>query len=116
VREAGRYNKELGGACRCWLRLCHGLLPYIYIAVREYHDTELQVTRGLYLECHSAPASDQFDEYFFGPRLRGTQSRMSGGNSMGVARRTKNFQFSATGRFFAVSVAPSTPLFFEGLV
>ncbi len=68
-RRPDDYDDELGGACRHWLRVRHGLLPYLYTAMRQYHDTGLPVTRGLYLEDPRNPAAYRFDEFFFGPDL-----------------------------------------------
>jgi hypothetical protein len=68
-RRPDDYDDELNGACRHWLRVRHSLMPYLYSAVREFHETGIPVTRGLYLEDPTNPEAYRFDEFFFGPDL-----------------------------------------------
>jgi alpha-glucosidase len=63
------YDSEVGGACRHWLRVRHRLLPYLYTAAREYHDTGLPLTRGLFLLDPENPAAYRWDQYWCGPAL-----------------------------------------------
>ncbi len=68
-RRPDDYDVALGGACRHWLRVRHSLLPYLYTAMREYHDTGLPLTRGLFLLEPQNDAAYRFDEFHFGPAL-----------------------------------------------
>lgn len=63
------YDSLAGGACRKWLRVRHSLLPYIYTVARDYYDTGLSPTRGLFIEEPENPAAYRFDAYYFGPSL-----------------------------------------------
>jgi len=63
------YDSEVGGACRKWLRIRHSLLPYIYTTAREYYETGLAPTRGLFIENPENSESYRFDEFYFGNDL-----------------------------------------------
>jgi alpha-glucosidase (family GH31 glycosyl hydrolase) len=52
-----------------WLRLRNSLLPYIYSAARQHHETGLPLVRGLYLERPDDERSYRFDEFLFGDAL-----------------------------------------------
>ncbi|MFW6367251.1 MAG: TIM-barrel domain-containing protein, partial [bacterium] len=63
------YDSELGGACRHWLRIRHSLLPYIYTAARQYYETGIPITRGLFLDEPDNPKAYRWDEYKFGDAM-----------------------------------------------
>lgn len=68
-RRPDDYDGELEGACRRWLRVRHSLLPYLYTANREFHETGLPATRGMFLEEPENPDAYRFDQFYFGPDI-----------------------------------------------
>jgi alpha-glucosidase len=61
------HNTMVEPICRKYLELRYRLLPYLYTAVRESHDTGMPIMRALWLH-HSddAPAIARGDEYLWG--------------------------------------------------
>jgi alpha-glucosidase (family GH31 glycosyl hydrolase) len=61
------HNPDVEPVCRKYLELRYRLMPYLYSAVRESHETGLPVMRALWLH-HSddAAASARGDEYLWG--------------------------------------------------
>jgi len=68
-RQPWDYDEAAGGAARRWLRVRNSLLPYVYSAAREHHETGMPLVRGLFLNDPANPASYRYDEYLFGPDL-----------------------------------------------
>lgn len=68
-RRPDDYDAELDGACRHWLRVRHSLLPYIYTAMRQHHETGIPLVRGMFLEEPENPDAYRFDQYYFGPDM-----------------------------------------------
>jgi alpha-glucosidase/alpha-D-xyloside xylohydrolase len=64
------HNKAVEPICRKYLELRYRLLPYLYTAVRESHDTGMPIMRALWLH-HSgeAAAITRGDEYLWGRDL-----------------------------------------------
>jgi alpha-glucosidase/alpha-D-xyloside xylohydrolase len=63
-------NPEVEKVCRQYLELRSRLMPYLYTAIREMHDTGLPVIRALWLHHPDDPtAVARGDEYLFGPNL-----------------------------------------------
>ena len=60
-------NSETEAACRKYLELRYRLLPYLYTAVRETHETGLPIMRALWLHYPDDPvAAARGDEYLWG--------------------------------------------------
>jgi alpha-glucosidase (family GH31 glycosyl hydrolase) len=61
------HNPEVEPICRKYLYLRYRLLPYLYTAVREAHDTGLPIMRALWLHYpEDRRAVEQGDEYLWG--------------------------------------------------
>jgi alpha-glucosidase/alpha-D-xyloside xylohydrolase len=61
------HNSQVEPICRKYLELRYRLLPYLYTAVRETHDTGLPIMRALWLHYpHDATAVARGDEYLWG--------------------------------------------------
>ncbi|HEV2351581.1 MAG TPA: TIM-barrel domain-containing protein [Terriglobia bacterium] len=61
------HNPEVEPICRKYLELRYRLLPYLYAAVREAHDTGLPIMRALWLHFpDDAAATGRADEYLWG--------------------------------------------------
>jgi alpha-glucosidase (family GH31 glycosyl hydrolase) len=63
------YDEDVKGACRRWLRVRHSLLPYFYTAAREFTDTGIPLTRGLFIYQPDCAEAYRFDEFYCGPDL-----------------------------------------------
>lgn len=60
-------NPEIEPICRKYLELRYRLMPYLYTAVREAHDTGLPIMRALWLHYPAdARAVERGDEYLWG--------------------------------------------------
>jgi alpha-glucosidase len=60
-------NPEIEVICRKYLELRYRLLPYLYTAVRETHETGLPIMRALWLHYADDPvAAGRGDEYLWG--------------------------------------------------
>ena len=60
-------NAEVEPICKKYLELRYRLLPYLYTAVRETHDTGLPIMRALWLHYADDPfAAARGDEYLWG--------------------------------------------------
>jgi alpha-glucosidase len=70
VDPAELHNTTVEPVCRKYLELRYRLLPYLYTAVRESHDTGMPIMRALWLH-HSddAAAVGRGDEYLWGRDL-----------------------------------------------
>ncbi len=68
-RQPWDYDGRLRGAAKRWLQVRNSLLPYIYTAAREHHDTGVPIVRGLFLDEPQERASYRFDQYLFGPSM-----------------------------------------------
>lgn len=67
---ADLHNPAVEPVCRKYLDLRYRLLPYLYAAVREAHDTGLPIMRALWLHYPDDPrAVERNDEYLWGPSL-----------------------------------------------
>ena len=61
------HNAAVEPICRQYLELRYRLMPYLYTAVREAHDSGLPVMRGLWLHYPDDPAAvARGDEYLWG--------------------------------------------------
>jgi alpha-glucosidase (family GH31 glycosyl hydrolase) len=61
------HNTEVEPICRKYLELRYRLMPYLYTAVRESHDTGMPIMRALWLHHPTdAVAAARGDEYFWG--------------------------------------------------
>jgi alpha-glucosidase (family GH31 glycosyl hydrolase) len=61
------HNPDVEPICRKYLELRYRLLPYLYTAVREGHETGLPIMRALWLHYpHDANAVKRGDEYLWG--------------------------------------------------
>jgi alpha-glucosidase (family GH31 glycosyl hydrolase) len=64
------HNPDVEPICRKYLELRYRLLPYLYTAVREAHDTGLPVMRALWLHYPDDPAAvARGDEYLYGREI-----------------------------------------------
>ncbi|MGH9447441.1 MAG: TIM-barrel domain-containing protein, partial [Terriglobia bacterium] len=64
------HDSRVEPICRKYLDLRYRLLPYLYMAVREAHDSGLPIMRALWLHYPDDPrAVERDDEYLWGPRL-----------------------------------------------
>jgi alpha-glucosidase (family GH31 glycosyl hydrolase) len=64
------HNPDVEPICRKYLELRYRLLPYLYTAVREAHDTGLPVMRALWLHYADDPAAvARGDEYLYGREI-----------------------------------------------
>jgi len=64
------HNPDVEPICRKYLELRYRLLPYLYTAVRESHETGLPIMRALWLHCpQDADAAKRDDEYLWGRSL-----------------------------------------------
>lgn len=64
------HNPEVERICREYLELRYRLLPYLYTAARECHDTGMPLMRALWLHYPNDPAAvARGDEYLWGPDL-----------------------------------------------
>jgi alpha-glucosidase (family GH31 glycosyl hydrolase) len=68
-RRPWDYDMTLRGAARRWLRVRNSLLPYIYTAAREHHDSGVPLVRGLFLDDPGNRDAYRFDQYMFGPHV-----------------------------------------------
>ena len=60
-------NEKVEPICRKYLELRYRMMPYIYSAVRETHETGMPVIRALWLHYpDDAQAVTRADEYLFG--------------------------------------------------
>jgi alpha-glucosidase len=67
VDPAELKNPEVEKVCRKYLELRSRLMPYLYTAIREMHDTGLPIIRALWLHHpDDAVAIARGDEYFWG--------------------------------------------------
>jgi alpha-glucosidase/alpha-D-xyloside xylohydrolase len=63
-------NAKVEPICRKYLELRYRLMPYLYTAVRECHDTGLPIMRALWLHApDDAAAVARGDEYMWGPDM-----------------------------------------------
>jgi alpha-glucosidase len=63
-------NEQVEPICRKYLELRSRLMPYLYTAVRECHDTGLPIVRALWLhDPTDAAAIARGDEYLWGPDM-----------------------------------------------
>jgi alpha-glucosidase/alpha-D-xyloside xylohydrolase len=61
------HNAEVEPICRKYLELRYRLLPYLYTAVRETHDTGMPIMRALWLHYPDDPAAvARGDQYLWG--------------------------------------------------
>jgi alpha-glucosidase (family GH31 glycosyl hydrolase) len=61
------HNAAVEPICRTFLELRYRLMPYLYTAVREAHDTGMPIVRGLWLHYpHDREAVASGDEYLWG--------------------------------------------------
>ncbi len=71
--SGSRHPWDYGAAnlaiARKWLGLRNSLLPYIYGAARQHHDTGLPIVRGLFLQHPTDRQAYRFDEFYFGDAL-----------------------------------------------
>lgn len=64
------FNPEVEPICRKYLDLRYRLLPYLYTAVRESHDTGMPIMRALWLQyADDIKAVQRGDEYLWGRDL-----------------------------------------------
>jgi glycosyl hydrolase family 31/uncharacterized protein DUF5110 len=64
------HNPHVEPICKKYLELRYRLMPYLYTAVRETHDTGLPVMRALWLHYpHDRLAASRGDEYLWGRDL-----------------------------------------------
>src|SRR5207248_1879623 len=64
------HNADVEPICRKYLELRYRLLPYLYTAVRESHETGLPIMRALWLHCpQDAIAVERGDEYLWGGNI-----------------------------------------------
>lgn len=68
-RQPWDYDDAEGRAARRWLELRNSLLPYLYTAAREHHETGVPLVRGLFLDLPADRAAYRYDQYLFGPAL-----------------------------------------------
>lgn len=79
------HNAEVEPICRKYLELRYRLLPYLYTAVRESHDTGLPVMRALWLHYpHDENAVRRGDEYLWGGHILVAPVTEKGATSRGV--------------------------------
>lgn len=64
--DYGEYAEKIAAR---WLRLRNSLVPYVYTAAREHHDTGVPIVRGLFLDRPNDESAYRFDEFLFGPSL-----------------------------------------------
>jgi alpha-glucosidase (family GH31 glycosyl hydrolase) len=64
--DYGNANLEIA---RKYLQLRHSLMPYLYSAARQAHESGLPLARGLYLDHPREEACYRFDEYILGDAL-----------------------------------------------
>jgi alpha-glucosidase/alpha-D-xyloside xylohydrolase len=70
VDPAELHNPEVEPICRKYLELRYRLMPYLYTAVRESHDSGMPIMRSLWLHHPDDPAAvARGDEYLWGPHL-----------------------------------------------
>lgn len=70
VDPAEMHNAAVEHICRQYLELRYKLLPYLYTAVRESHDTGMPIMRALWLHHpNDAAAVSRGDEYLWGRDL-----------------------------------------------
>ena len=70
VDPAELHNASVEPICRQYLELRYRLLPYLYTAVRECHDTGMPIMRALWLHAPDDPAAvSRGDEYLWGPDM-----------------------------------------------
>ena len=63
-------NRDVEPICRRYLELRYRLMPYLYTAVREAHDTGMPIMRALWLHAPDDPVGvARGDEYFWGPDI-----------------------------------------------
>jgi alpha-glucosidase/alpha-D-xyloside xylohydrolase len=63
-------NRDVEPICRRYLELRYRLMPYLYTAVRETHDTGMPIMRALWLHAPDDPiAVARGDEYLWGPDI-----------------------------------------------
>jgi len=61
------HNKDVEAISRKYLELRYRLMPYLYTAVRESHDTGMPIMRAMWLHHpHDAVAVARGDQYFWG--------------------------------------------------
>lgn len=64
------HNKQVEPICRKYLELRYRLLPYLYTAVREAHDTGMPIMRAMWLHYpDDAAAIARGDQYMWGPDM-----------------------------------------------
>ena len=64
------HNPDVERICRKYLELRYQLLPYLYTAVREAHDTGVPIMRAMWLHFPDDPiAVARGDQYMWGPDL-----------------------------------------------
>jgi alpha-glucosidase len=70
IDPAELHNASVEPICRKYLELRYRLMPYLYTAVRECHDSGLPIMRALWLHApDDAAAVMRGDEYLWGPDL-----------------------------------------------
>lgn len=70
VDPAELHNAEVESVCRTYLELRYRLMPYLYTAVRESHDSGMPIMRSLWLHHPDDPAAvARGDEYLWGPHV-----------------------------------------------
>ena len=65
--EANLHNAAVEPICRQYLNLRYQLLPYLYAAVRESHDTGMPIMRAMWLHyADDAQSTERGDQYLWG--------------------------------------------------
>ena len=63
------YGERIERNATRWLRIRHSLLPHLYTAARQHHDTGVPLVRGMFLDAPGDERSYRFDQYFLGENL-----------------------------------------------
>jgi alpha-glucosidase/alpha-D-xyloside xylohydrolase len=70
VSPAEMRNPQVESICRKYLELRYRLMPYLYTAVRECHDTGMPIMRAMWLHApDDARAAGRGDQYMWGPDI-----------------------------------------------
>ena len=68
--ESELHNAAVEPICKTFLELRYRLMPYLYTAVRECHDTGLPIIRAMWLHAPGdAAAVNRGDQYMWGPDM-----------------------------------------------
>jgi hypothetical protein len=68
-RQPWDYGQQNCDIAKRWLRFRQSLMPYIYSAARQHHETGQPLVRGLFYDHPRDEASYRFDEFMFGDAL-----------------------------------------------